>query len=120
MTDLPTQNECCGFYGTIGCIEQDSARAWAITLPLVVAATGCSDWAARDFLDSRHGRHFADEVASQIGCGLALEPAICAAIAVYQGWRIDRATTRRHGIPMGLPYLTGWVGCFEGMAEAGL
>ena len=117
MKTLPTQNETYGFYGTMGCIGQDSTEAWATALPLIMAATGCPDWAVRDFLDSRYGRHFADKVANQIGRGMALEPAIRAAITVYQGWRIDRATYRAHGIPVGLPYLTGWVGYFEGVGE---
>lgn len=102
----------------MACTGQNSAEAWATALPLIMAATGCPDWAVRDFLDSRYGRHFADEVANQTGRGLALEPAIRAAITVYQGWCIDRATTREHGIPAGLPYLTGWVGHFVALGEA--
>jgi hypothetical protein len=43
------------------------------------------------------------------GCNIGLEPAIAAAIHRWQGWRIDRQTEREHGIPAGLPYLTGWV-----------
>lgn len=117
MSLITTQNECYGFFGTMGCIGQDSAKAWAIALPLIITATACPDWAVRDFLDSRYGRHFADEVANHIGRGLALEPAIRAAIAVYQGWRIGRATYREHGIPAGLPYLTGWVGYYEVVGE---
>jgi hypothetical protein len=117
MPVIPTQNEGYGFFGTMACIGQDSPHAWACALPLVMAATGCPDWAARDFLDSRHGRHFADEVAGHIGRGLALEPAIRAAIAVHQGWRTNRTTARTHGIPAGLPYLTGWVGYYEMSGE---
>ena len=64
----------------------------------------------RDFLDSRMGRHFADDVVGNMtGCGIGLEAAIGSAIRRWQGWRIDRQTEREHGIPAGLPYLTGWV-----------
>jgi hypothetical protein len=33
------------------------------------------------------------------------------------GWKIDRAMAREQGIPKGLPYLTGFVGLYEIMAE---
>ena len=71
----------------------------------------------RDFLDSRMGRHFADDVAGALGCGVASsEAAIAAAIRKWQGWRISRAIEREDGIPAGLPYLTGWVQCHAVMA----
>lgn len=57
MSVIATQNEAFGFFGTMGCIGQDSARAWAIALPTVMAATACPDWAVRDFLDSQLRRH---------------------------------------------------------------
>jgi hypothetical protein len=125
MPVIPTQNEGYGFFGTMACIGQDSPHAWACALPLVMAATGCPDWAARDFLDSRHGRHFADEVAGHIGRGLALEPAIidqtpCTTYVepfVGMGGIFLRRTARTHGIPAGLPYLTGWVGYYEMSGE---
>jgi len=63
----------------------------------------------RDFLDSRHGRHFADEVANGLACNLLLAEAIDAAIARWMGWRISRRTSRETGIPAGLAYLTGFV-----------
>ena len=44
--------------------------------------------------------------------------AIDAAITRWMGWKIDRSTAREHGIPKGLPYLTGFVGLYEIMAEA--
>jgi isocitrate dehydrogenase len=63
----------------------------------------------RDFLDSRHGRHFADDVANGLCTGEPLAAAIDATIARWMGWRIDRKTSRDEGIPVGLPYLTGRV-----------
>jgi hypothetical protein len=83
----------------------------------------------RDFLDSRHGRHFADgEPANATGSrerananglwrGETLAAAIDAAIARWTGWRIDRHTARETGIPIGLPYLTGWVTHFAILDE---
>jgi hypothetical protein len=103
MTILPTRNEEWGFWGTISRIENDAA------------ADPAEAW--RDFLDSRHGRHFADEVASEFWKGEALNDAIDAAINRWMGWRIDRKTSRETGIPRGLPYLTGFANHYAIMAE---
>ncbi|MFN3297820.1 MAG: hypothetical protein ACK42S_14150, partial [Caldimonas sp.] len=55
---LPTCNEAWGFYGsTAGFTDADAA--WAIAFPAVAKATGATAEGVRDFLDSRHGRHFA-------------------------------------------------------------
>lgn len=73
----------------------------------------------RDFLDSRMGRAFADEVACALRNPTATsETAIEAAIRLWQGWRISRAMERSDGIPAGLPYLTGWVQHFAVLAES--
>lgn len=117
---LPSRNEAHGFYGTMRCLDQDPAAAWTIALPLIAAATGCQPEGVRGFLDSRLGRHFADEVSNQMARGVPLEPAIRAAIAVHETWRIDTATQRREGIPAGLPFLTGWVAHFEILDAADL
>jgi hypothetical protein len=61
------------------------------------------------FLPSRHGRHFADDVANGLFAGLSLHAAIDAAVQRWMGWRIGRRTEREHGIPRDLPYLSGWV-----------
>jgi len=71
--------------------------------------TGCADYAVRDFLDSRHGRHFADKVADGLAQGLQLRGAIDIAIQQWMTWRIDRHTSREIGIPKGLRYLLGFV-----------
>jgi hypothetical protein len=114
---LPTANEAWGFYGTTSDFA-DADAAWAIAFPAVAKATGGNSEGVRDFLDSRHGRHFADDVHNGIHAGLALGAAIDAAITRWMGWKIDRATAREHGIPKGLPYLTGFVGFYEIMADA--
>jgi hypothetical protein len=114
---LPTRNEAWGFYGsTAGFTDADAA--WSIAFPAVAKATGATAEGVRDFLDSRHGRHFADDVHNGIHAGLALETAIDVAITRWMGWAISRTTSRETGIPKGLPYLTGFVGLYEIMAEA--
>ena len=120
-TILPSQNTECGFWGTISRIETDPAadpaRAWEIASRRIAEVTTASPEGVRDFLDSRHGRHFADDVANGLCTGAALAAAIDAAIARWMGWRIDRKTSRDEGIPVGLPYLTGWVTHFQILDE---
>ena len=67
-------------------------QAWNAASAMIAAATEASPEGVRDFLDIRHGRHFADDVAGELGKGLGLEEAIEAAIARWMGWRIDRRT----------------------------
>ena len=71
----------------------------------------------RDFLDSRHGRHFADDVANRLCTGAPLAAAIDAAIARWMGWRINRKTSRDEGIPRGLPTSPVWVAHFQILDE---
>jgi hypothetical protein len=119
-TILPTRNEGWGFFGTIGRSENaaaDPATAWDIAFAKIAETTGAAPEGVRDFLDSRHGRHFADDVTNGLWKGEALEPAIDAVIGRWMGWRIDRTTSRDIGIPQGLPYLTGLVEHYAIMAE---
>lgn len=120
-TVLSSQNTEWGFWGTIRRHESepdaDVARAWELASRAIAAATGASPEGVRDFLDSRQGRHFADAVANRLHAGLALEPAVEAAVARWMGWRIDRRTSRETGIPRGLPYLTGFTSHYAMPAE---
>ena len=114
---LPSRNEGFGFFRTLTvCPQRDrrSAEVWTLASRMIAEAIGADSEdemiGIRDFLDSRMGRHFADDVVGNMtGCKIELEPAIASAIRRWQGWRIDRATERSEGIPAGLPYLTGWV-----------
>jgi hypothetical protein len=116
-TVLPTNNEAWGFWGTIR-HHADPAKAWPIALRAISTATGCADEGVRDFLDSRHGRHFADDVANGLFERRSLADAIDKAIERWMTWTIDRRTSRETGIPRGLPYLIGFVTDCEIMAEA--
>lgn len=114
---LRSRNEDYGFFGSMTrCVERDrrSAEVWALASRLIAEAIHADSEAEmigiRDFLDSRWGRHFAEDVIGNItGCSITLETAIAATIRRWQGWRIDRKTEREEGIPVGLTYLTGWV-----------
>jgi hypothetical protein len=117
MTALPTNNEAWGFWGTMR-HHAEPAEAWPIAMTAISSATGCADFAVRDFLDSRHGRHFADDVASGLFNGLTLPAAIDAAVHRWMSWTINRRTSRETGIPRGLPYLLGLVADCEIRSEA--
>ena len=114
---LPTANEAWGFFGTTGGFT-DAQAAWAIVFPAVAKATGGSAEGVRAFRDSRHGRHFADDVHNGIHAGLPIAAAIDTAVTRWMGWTINQATSRDHGIPVGLPYLTGFVSLYEILADA--
>ena len=114
---LPSRNEDFGFFRTLTvCPQRDrrSADVWALASRLIAEAIRADSEdemiGIRDFLDSRMGRQFADDVVGNMtGCTIALEPAITSAIRRWQDWRISRQTERDEGIPAGLPFLTGWV-----------
>ena len=78
-------------------------------MPKIAEATGADLEAVRAFLDSRHGRHFADAVQDHLYGGKALDVALDAAIDQWMGWTISHQTSGETGIPRGLPYLTGFV-----------
>ena len=113
----PSRNEGFGFFGTMTLSpyrDRRSAEIWELATTLIAEAIGADSaderFGVRDFLDSRMGRHFADDVVSALQGGAPdSEAAITATIQKWLAWRIDRQTQRAEGIPAGLPYLTGWV-----------
>ena len=117
-TKIPaTENESWGYWATM---QEEAPAAWAIALPAIAMVTGTELDAARAFLDSRHGRHFADEVRNHLLRNKTLADAINAAITQWMTWRTNRMTNNNYGIPSGLPYLTGFVihcGIIEETAE---
>ena len=121
-TILPTKNQSWGFLGALSRLESpmpvDAGTAWKLAFADIGKATGLDAAAVRAFLDSRHGRHFADDVANEIAGGRALAEAIAAATARWMNWSISRRTSQRTGIPAGLPYLTGFAMNAEIEAEA--
>ena len=90
-------------------MHEQAPAAWAIALPAIAAATRCEPEEVRAFLDSRHGRHFADDVQNALFASASLKDAIDKATSRWMAWTIDRSTSRETGIPLGLPYLTGFV-----------
>lgn len=110
FTALPTKNEVWGFYGTIeqARLAVPTSAIW-IQASIELHETTCADAdAVRAFLDSRHGRHFADDVVG-FAQTQPVEQAIDSAITRWMGWLISARTERETGIPRGLPYLTGYI-----------
>ena len=119
MKTIPaSRNEAFGFYGTVETMGLEPRTAWDLALRQICDAIGCSAEGARDFLDSKLGRHFADEVGNHLAGDCGLAEAISRSVATHQSWRIDRHTARAEGIPFGLPYLAGWVAHFDILEEA--
>ncbi|MFN7104255.1 MAG: hypothetical protein ACK4N1_16700 [Pseudorhizobium sp.] len=88
---------------------EHAQTAWPIAMTAISDATGEPLESVRIFLDSVHGRHFADDVLNGLREGKALSDAIAAATGRWMGWTIGRQTSKRYGIPRGLPYLVGFV-----------
>jgi len=106
-TAIPaTRNEGWGFWGTM---NEHAAAAWPMAMAAIADATGEDLDNIRAFLDSRHGRHYADEVHNGLYVGKPLKDAIDAATQKWMGWTIGRQTSRDYGIPRGMAYLTGYV-----------
>jgi hypothetical protein len=120
---LPTCNPEWGFWGTNSRVERkppaEVVEAWAHAFAGIAAATSAAPEIVRDFLDSRDGRHFADDVANELARGAALKDATAATVARWMDWRIGGQTSRETGIPVGLPYLTGLVTHYEFLADMG-
>ena len=102
----PPQNEAWGFWGTM---NEHASAAWPLAMAAISDATSQPLESVRAFLDSRHGRHFADDVQNALYRAQSLADAIHAATQQWLGWTIGRQTSKDYGIPRGLPYLTGFV-----------
>ena len=101
-----TQNDAWGFFGTM---NEQAEAAWPIAMTAISDATYQPLESVRLFLDSRHGRHFADDVLNEMLRGHSIKQAIDVAVTRWMGWSIGRQTSTQYGIPKGLPYLIGFV-----------
>ena len=59
---LETTNTEWGFFGQMTRTGKDAGVFWAEAMTLIGEATGHSEERVQKFLDSREGRHFADDV----------------------------------------------------------
>ena len=63
QTTPATQNEAWGFFGTM---NENAEAAWPTAMTAISDATNQPLESVRLFLDSRHGRHFADDVLNEM------------------------------------------------------
>lgn len=106
-----SQNARYGFWGTIA-LQVGPAfvdTAWTEATVQVTQATGCETWEVRAFLDSRYGRHFADDVSNVFARAGSAQRAIAEVVARWMQMRVDERSRARFGIPRGVPYLTAFV-----------
>jgi hypothetical protein len=105
--DLPrTQNEGWGFYGTM---KDYAEAAWPLALLAIRAATEESLEDVRAFLDSRSGRHFADEVHNGLHRGESLQESIDGATRLWMEWKVGDRLSRLYRLPKGMAYLLAMV-----------
>lgn len=106
-TQMPaTSNPDWGFFGGL----RDQAEvAWPIAMTAISDATNQPLESVQAFLDSRYGRHFADDVHNGLYAGANLKDAINSATQRWMGWTIGRQASKDYGIPRGMPYLIGFV-----------
>ena len=115
-THIPaSQYESWGFWGTM---NEHAEAAWPIAMTAISDATNQPLESVRSFLDSRHGRHFADDVHNGLHAGANLKDAIDQATQRWMGWTIGRQTSKDYGILRGMPYLVGFVIHCEIIEEA--
>lgn len=108
MTMPATQNPDYGFFGTIATAGLDAQAYWTTAVQVIAAEADLSNAEVRPFLDSKHGRYFADSVLNNVSDDATVLNAVEAAVNEWRGWAISKATTNQFGIPAGLDYLTGW------------
>ena len=101
-----TTNQAWGFWGTMGTLADE---AWPLACNAIATAVEERIEDVRDFLESKHGRHFADGVINFLHSGNSLDDAITKTTQQWMTWRIDSRTAKQYDIPRGLPYLTGFV-----------
>lgn len=73
MTTLPTQNEDWGFWGTAkGYINRAEKMAdyWETAFKIIQEKAGFTPQETLGLMDSRWGRHIADEFAEEISCDI--------------------------------------------------
>lgn len=89
-----TENEAWGFFGGM---KDNAELAWPLAISAISDATGEPLESVRVFLDSRHGRHFSDDVRNQMLVGKGIEQAIQGAVnSGCVGAGVKPASTSRH------------------------
>ncbi|MCF7995280.1 MAG: hypothetical protein K9L88_10625 [Chromatiaceae bacterium] len=107
-----TENPDYGFHGTMATIGQDAAEAFDLAAREIGKVAMVDGIDAASWLDTRHGRHFGDDVANFLAAGSELPTAIHQAVGRWLSWNISARSAEHDGLPepaVGLPYLVGHV-----------
>jgi hypothetical protein len=105
---LGTANKDWGFWATM---REHATEGWPIAFMSILEATRTDPLAVKTFLDSRLGRHFADDVNDRMHRGASLGDAIAKTTAEWMTGRIARRIRLEMGIPADMPFLTVLVIC---------
>lgn len=103
-----TQNETYGFYGTCSIADLNASALWRIAIKQIHQATEEHPEDIATFLDSRHGRHFADDVVCRMKSGQTTHTAISETVQKWQTWQLGN-TVKGMGLPRNTPYLNGLI-----------
>ncbi|ULJ69300.1 hypothetical protein MIS45_11270 [Wielerella bovis] len=103
-----TQNETYGFYGTCAIVGLNAQSLWDIAIQQIHQATQEHLEDIAIFLDSRHGRHFADDVVCLIRNDKTAHTAIYETVQKWQTWQLGSAV-KGMGLPTNTPYLNGLI-----------
>ena len=113
-TILASNNTGYGFHGTMG---QHAGTAWPLAFAAIAEATQDSAEAVRWFLDSRYGRHFADDVLNRINDGHPLQDAISMATTSWRDKRISHWLCSKYGVPYRKTMLASYVAEYHVASE---
>lgn len=103
-----TTNPAYGFYGTIA-THAPANKLWDLAFRRIEAVTKGQPEDIAAFLDSRYGRHFADDVVSRLMDGLDEETALEATVTRWYGLKLGARLAYETGMPSKMSYLQGMV-----------
>ena len=106
MRIAKSRNTGAGFYGTMGA---NAEAAWPIAIEAISKATGRKGSEIRDFLDSKHGRIFADELSDRLYGGMELAEPIDHTVARWMSRKTSHDFARAYRVRLGIPMLIAFI-----------
>lgn len=103
MTTVKTRNEYYGFYGTIHLALASADESWSMAIEKIAELTGHEHEDIGAWLDTKGGRHIADNVIDRLN-NTDLNSAIDEAVNKWNGFRLT-GEHRRNGAPACATYL---------------
>lgn len=106
MRIAKSKNTGAAFYATMGTRAE---AAWPLAMARIAEATGKKGSEIRDFLDSKHGRIFADELCDRLYGGMELTTAIDHTVARWMSRRTSHDFVRAYRVRLGIPMLIAFI-----------